>query len=146
MRVHYKKIDKVLQEFPAQSEKWQMWLEYHKFQLAYFQANRDNYVQAANVFLLIAVFSLAMAASFQASFCWWLALVAGCIVAGLEYYLSIYNVLMHQMEEQTEKLFEKTVAIETKPNLTVAKHVLDIAGGLVSGWSAWLKARNRNAR
>jgi len=146
MRIHHQKIAKVLREFPTQSDKWQMWLDYHEFQLHYFQRNRDNYVLAANTSALGMILAAGVA-SVSGDGNWWIA--AGLMAAiwiGVEYYLYLYNGLMHALEEQTALLFEKTLAIGTKPSVAVGKYFWDIAGGVAAGWSHWWRARSKNGR
>ena len=135
MRVHYKKIEKVLADLPAGGESWCMWLQYQQFQVTYFQKNREAYLLLATCLSLMLAISFCFSLSSGIFVLWVLSGLLACGLIGVWYYLSLYNDLLHSLEEQTEALFEKTLSIQTKPNLTMAKYWVDLAGHFVSGWA-----------
>lgn len=135
MRIHQKKIERLLEEYPAGSGKWQRWLEYHEYSVRYFQANRNVYVWITLALMVSALVILALALNGGAWGLWvleWLVFLAFLAVG---YYGCVYTGILHQLEEQTERLFEKTMAIETKPGTTAARYWADVAGHLVSNWA-----------
>jgi len=134
MRVHHKRINKVLWDLPVQGEQWQMWLAYHQQQMSYFQANRQAYLLLASTLTLGLIVSWCLACISGNPYVWIIAGLTLVAQGAVWYYLWLYNDLLHQMEQQTEDLFDKTISIETRPNLTMAKHVVDVAAHLVSGW------------
>ncbi len=134
MRRHQKKIERLLEEYPESSEKWQRWLEYHEYCLWYFQAGRNVYVWIALALLVSVLVILAMALNGGTWGLWvfeWLVFLAFLAVG---YYGCVYTGILHQLEEQAERLFEKAEAIETKPAVTAARYWVDVAGHLVSSW------------
>ena len=133
MRVHHKKIEKVLADLPTGGESWRMWLQYHQFQVSYFQKNREAYLLLATCLSLVLAIAFCFSLSSGIFVLWVLSGLLACGLLGVWYYLSLYNDLLHAMEEQTEALFEKTLSIETKPNLTMIKYWADLAGQFVGG-------------
>ena len=131
MRTHREKIAKVLTDFPSGGEQWQLWLEYHQAQLQYFQATRLVYFSLANSIMIALVVALLLAAVSVVAWLWLLVMILAGLLVALWYYLGLYTKVLHELEAQTEALFAKTLAIETKPNLTVAKYLLDWAVALL---------------
>lgn len=144
MREHHQKIEKILRNLPVQGQQWQMWLNYHEYQVSYFQKNREAYLLLADVLILAMLVSLAGAVVYVSFELWIVTALLACGLVGCGYYLFIYNELLHLMEEQTVLLFEKTLAIEMKPNLTMARYAFDFAGSLVSSLAR--RARMRRER
>ena len=136
MRHHQESVDEVLRDWPTQGEQWRMWLDYHQQQVRYFQANRQVYVSWTSAFLVALVASLAITLVAgneweSGSWLWLLVLCLLLVECGLVYYVSIYTKVLHELEAQSELLFEKTLSIATKPSVTMAQYVVNWLANLL---------------